>query len=170
MPPWKPVPGYGEFAGARSLPADEIATLSRWASGGAPEGNPADLPPPPPHQSARLAHPDLVVRMAKAFTVPAEGPDLYRCFVLPLNLTATDMSTRSSSGRAIREWCIMRILFVDRSQAGPKLEAEPGAGYPCFGAPGFLPAARAGRLVAWIAADSYAGRCFSDVESDAPIW
>ncbi len=144
MPPWKPVPGFGDFAGARSMSAAEIATLSRWAASGAPEGNPADLPVPPPHDGARLAHPDLVARMAKAFSVPAEGPDLYRCFVLPLELASDRyvdaLEFRPSNPKVVHH----AILFVDRNRAGPKLEAEPGAGYPCFGAPGFLPAAGLG--------------------------
>jgi hypothetical protein len=88
MPPWKPDPGYGEFAGARGLTPVEIEAIRRWAQAGAPEGNPADLPSAPEGNSAKLAHPDLVVRMPKPFAIPAEGPDLYRCFVLPLGLPA----------------------------------------------------------------------------------
>jgi hypothetical protein len=30
MPPWKPVPGFGEFLEPRRLADDEIATLLRW--------------------------------------------------------------------------------------------------------------------------------------------
>src|SRR5215813_2685553 len=42
MPPWKPEPGYGgPFQGARGLSGQEIGTIERWTSGGAPEGDPA---------------------------------------------------------------------------------------------------------------------------------
>src|SRR5438552_3478067 len=45
MPPWKPVPGYGEFKDANYLSDAEIATLKHWAEARAPEGSSADLPP-----------------------------------------------------------------------------------------------------------------------------
>src|SRR5262245_28996326 len=38
MPPWKPEPGYGEFADARRLDDGEIGTIRRWFEAGAPEG------------------------------------------------------------------------------------------------------------------------------------
>ena len=30
MPPWKPVPGAGDFDGSRRMTAQEIATIERW--------------------------------------------------------------------------------------------------------------------------------------------
>ena len=144
MPPWKPEPGYGEFAGVRGLTAGQIATIRRWADAGAPEGNPSHLPALPARHSLTLAYPNLVARMPKPFAVPAEGPDLYRCFVLPLELDAERyvdaVEFRPSNPKVVQH----AIFFVDRSGAGRKLEAEPGAGYPCFGAPGFLPGAGLG--------------------------
>src|SRR5688572_2529660 len=47
MPPWKPVAGHGEFAGARSLSAAEIALIKQWVAGGAIEGDAKALPPAP---------------------------------------------------------------------------------------------------------------------------
>jgi len=85
MPPWPPVEGYGEFRGERRLSAEEIATLKRWAEAGAPEGDPEHLPPKPEFSSGwRLGEPDRVIEMAEAYTLPADGPDLFRNFVLPL--------------------------------------------------------------------------------------
>ncbi len=46
MPPWKPVNAHGVFKGERSLTDQEIQTLSQWATNGAPEGDPLDLPDP----------------------------------------------------------------------------------------------------------------------------
>jgi hypothetical protein len=144
MPPWKPVAGYGEFACARGLTRAEIETIRRWAEAGAPQGNPSDLPVAPEIHSAKIAHPDLIARMPKAFVIPAEGPDLYRCFVLPLGLDAEHyvdvVEFRPGNPKVVHH----AILFVDRAGAGRKLEAEPGGGYPCFGAPGFLPGAGLG--------------------------
>src|SRR5258708_36842574 len=47
MPPWFADPHYGNFANAPRLPAREIETIEAWADGGAPEGNPRDLPSAP---------------------------------------------------------------------------------------------------------------------------
>src|SRR5262249_44242996 len=46
MPPWKPVPGFGDFLESRRLSDQERATLVDWIDAGAPEGDPAKLPPP----------------------------------------------------------------------------------------------------------------------------
>ena len=48
MPPWHIDPSVGiqDFQNDRSLTTAEIDTIVRWADGGAPRGNPADLPPP----------------------------------------------------------------------------------------------------------------------------
>ena len=40
MPPWKPVPGGGEFDGERRLTNRELELIQRWIADGAPEGAP----------------------------------------------------------------------------------------------------------------------------------
>src|SRR5262249_3863123 len=39
MPPWKPLPGHGEFREARRLGAETIALLARWVDGGGVDGD-----------------------------------------------------------------------------------------------------------------------------------
>ncbi len=83
MPPWhldKTV-GIQEYENDISLSDDEIATIVQWADAGAPEGDPADMPPPveyPPayewELEAELGPPDFVVR-SEPFTVVANGQD-----------------------------------------------------------------------------------------------
>lgn len=51
MPPWNAVKGFGDFAPDYGLAQEEIATISSWVEGGAPEGDPNHLPPLPPLQS-----------------------------------------------------------------------------------------------------------------------
>lgn len=81
MPPWLPEAGYREFAGTRRLADGEIATIRAWAAAGAPEGDPADLPPAPTFTSVwPLGEPDLVVEMPD-YEVPGNGRDLYRNLV-----------------------------------------------------------------------------------------
>ena len=86
MPPWKPEEGYGDpFQGARGLQQHEIDMIERWVSGGAPEGDRADLPEAPRWTDAwRLGTPDVVVRMADPYELRADGPDVFRNFVLPI--------------------------------------------------------------------------------------
>src|SRR5690242_8182254 len=83
MPPWKPVAGYGRFHGERRLSQRETEMLRAWADAGAPEGDPAQLPVAPKFPAAwQLGPPDLVAEMPQPFAVPADGPDLYECFVI----------------------------------------------------------------------------------------
>src|SRR5947209_12533398 len=39
MPPWKPVPGKGEFLDARALTEHEIGLIAAWVAGGTVEGD-----------------------------------------------------------------------------------------------------------------------------------
>src|SRR5687768_13497528 len=47
MPPWHidPAVGIQHYKGDRSLSQKELDTIVAWASNGAPQGNPADMPP-----------------------------------------------------------------------------------------------------------------------------
>jgi hypothetical protein len=45
MPPWGAVKGFGEFHPDPSLSQEEVKLLADWVEGGAPEGDPALLPP-----------------------------------------------------------------------------------------------------------------------------
>jgi tetratricopeptide (TPR) repeat protein len=90
MPPWKPDPGHGDFAGVRRLSDAEIDTIQQWVAEGAHEGDPATRPPTPPLAAGwRLGQPDLIVSMPARYTVPATGDDIYRNFIIPIPLTAT---------------------------------------------------------------------------------
>ena len=79
MPPWyieKDV-GIQRFKDDWSLSDAEIATIAAWVDGGAPRGNPADMPAPPPFIDVdewEIGQPDLVVS-SPAFEVAAEAPD-----------------------------------------------------------------------------------------------
>ena len=81
MPPWfieKNV-GVQQFKDDPSLSDAEIAMIGAWVDAGAPQGNPADMPPPrqfPPSGQWTLGTPDLVVTSAKT-TVKARGSDWY---------------------------------------------------------------------------------------------
>jgi Flp pilus assembly protein TadD len=85
MPPWLPEPGYGDFAGVRSLTADQLGVIQQWIAEGAIEGNRADLPPKPEWPAGwQLGVPDLVVTTPQPYTLAAEGKDVYRNLVIPI--------------------------------------------------------------------------------------
>lgn len=87
MPPWPPARGYVEFQNERRLSVAERKFLQQWLAEGSLEGDPKDLPPLPQWKEGwALGKPDLVVTMPKAFQFGAEGADVYRNFVIPIEM------------------------------------------------------------------------------------
>ena len=88
MPPWHADPKHGTFVNDRSLSAADKATLARWANGGAPEGNPADLPPAPAFTEGwSIGQPDVILELPVEYKVPADGFVEYEYFEIPTNFT-----------------------------------------------------------------------------------
>ena len=137
MPPW--LPSAPHFRDERRLSDAEIATLSHWAAAGAPAGDLASAPAPPHFPDGwQLGAPDLEAKMAMDFAVPADGNDLYRCFVAPASI-AQDHWVRAVDMRPGNPQVVHHaILFQDIS--GTARKRDTGSGYDCFGTPGFLPA------------------------------
>ena len=142
MPPWKPVPGFGEFLDVRRLGDGEIALIRDWVAAGAPEGNPNDLPPARQWPKTwTLGAPDAILAPESAYEVPSTDRDLYRCFVIPtrfpedIYLSAVDFIPGN------RQIVHHVLTYLDTTGTSVKLdELDPGLGYTCFGGPGFLPA------------------------------
>ena len=131
MPPWKPHPGFGVFDGTPRLSAQEVAILDDWATAGAPEGNPADLPPPPTFAEGwQLGQPDLVLTMAEPFAVPAEGTDVYRTFVLPMPpgeaRTVAAIEFRPGNPKVVHH---SRLFVDDTGDSRRRDEADPAVGF-----------------------------------------
>jgi hypothetical protein len=71
--------GIQKFKNDPSLSDQEIEMIGKWVDAGAPQGNPADMPPPKQFADSgewQIGTPDLVVKFP-AYTVPAAGPDLF---------------------------------------------------------------------------------------------
>jgi Flp pilus assembly protein TadD len=131
MPPWKPVPGTGEFLDSRALTDDEIRTIARWVAEGATEGEPSDLPPMPQWSSDwQFGTPDLIVTMADAYEVPSTGPDVFRTFVMPIP-TGTPRFVRAIEFRPGNARVLHHAnIGVDRTRASRHLDdRDPGPGY-----------------------------------------
>jgi peroxiredoxin len=83
MPPWHADPQHGRFANENRLTDAELALIRNWVAAGAPEGNPADLPPPKTYATGWQLdrEPDRVFAMAsRPFSVKAEGEVRYQYF------------------------------------------------------------------------------------------
>jgi Flp pilus assembly protein TadD len=90
MPPWLPEPGYGDFADVRRLSDGDRELIKRWVSAGMPEGDPKAAPAPPHYDATwLLGKPDLILKVARPFTVPAGGTDVFRNLILPYTLGQT---------------------------------------------------------------------------------
>ena len=77
MPPWSGESERAVFRNDLSLSAKQIATITAWAAGGAPEGDPTDLPPTPTFSEGwTLGEPDYVLTLDRV-EVPAEGEDIF---------------------------------------------------------------------------------------------
>jgi len=79
MPPWYIEKNIGiqRYKDDPSLSAAEIATIAKWADGGAPKGDPADMPPPKrflDFDTWNIGTPDLIVK-TKDVVVKVNAPD-----------------------------------------------------------------------------------------------
>jgi hypothetical protein len=88
MPPWFADPHYGKFSNANSLTADQIATISAWADGQAPMGDPKDMPPPREFlEGWQIGKPDLVIPLPLPFDIPSSGVIDYQHIIVPTGFT-----------------------------------------------------------------------------------
>jgi hypothetical protein len=139
MPPWKPEHGVGPvLKHDQSLSGAEIAILEAWTEAGAPLGDPKDMPPPADFPvDWKLGPPDLVLEPDEDFAIPASGPDIYRCFVIPTNLVKQTFLSAIDFRPGNRGVVHHISAYLDTSGAGRKRdEAEKGPGYTSFSGPG----------------------------------
>ena len=99
MPPWHidRTIGLQKFKNDRSLSDEQVEMISAWVNAGAPEGNPADLPPASQFSDSTdwsIGTPDVIVNWE--YTVPASGPDLYG------DIFTTDLVGKMQNGRYIK--------------------------------------------------------------------
>jgi hypothetical protein len=88
MPPWHADAESGTFDNERRLSAEEKELIRRWADGGAPEGDPKDLPAAPAFTDGwSIGKPDVVFQMAEDYSVPATGTVQYEYFTIPTNFS-----------------------------------------------------------------------------------
>ena len=88
MPPWHADAPAGTFHNERSLSDRDRQTLTAWATGGAPNGDPKDLPAQPTFTEGwALGKPDVVLEMLEDYRIPAKGTIQYEWFYIPTNFS-----------------------------------------------------------------------------------
>jgi mono/diheme cytochrome c family protein len=88
MPPWHAVGGDIPLLDDRRLTDAEVSLVAAWVAAGRPEGDPSEAPAPRVFPDEwQLGTPDLVIEMEEAYDLPADGPDIYRNFVIRTGLT-----------------------------------------------------------------------------------
>ena len=148
MPPWHADAEYGDFADARRLTTEQITTLASWVKTGMPEGDPKKAPALPVFTEGwQLGKPDLILTMPAGFDLPASGPDIYRNFVLPLNLPEERWVRAVEFRPSARKVVHHALFFVDPSGDARKKEGKDGK--PGFAGMGAGRSARGGSLGGW---------------------
>jgi hypothetical protein len=131
MPPWKAV--GGDFVGQRHLTDEQIALFQRWADAGAPEGD-GPLPKLPVFPTGwSLGTPDLIVKMPEAYDIPADGRDIYRAFVIPVQVPAGKyvraLEYRPGNRRIVHHAV---ITTLNKAETAKRLKADGDATGPGF--------------------------------------
>lgn len=131
MPPWHAEAGHAELLNPRVLTEQQIATLRRWHESGAPEGDLRKLPQRPAFTEGwQLGKPDLIVKMDRPFKLYAEGKDIYRNFVFPLNLPEDKFVRAIEFRPGARSIVHHALFFLDDTGAAREADAaDPEPGY-----------------------------------------
>ena len=131
MPPWKPEPGYGEFAGERRLSDRQVELIQQWVELDTPEGDVNDLPSAPRWAGDwQLGKPDLVVSMPEPYLLGNDGPDVFRTFVIPIDVSTgryvKGLEFLPGVPRAVHH----ANIKIDRTRSSRRLDDDdPGPGF-----------------------------------------
>ena len=137
MPPWKPIHTGIKFSNDRRLSEQEKGQIDDWIAAGCPEGDPARTPKAPDFPDGwSLGTPDLIVRMDRPFSIPADGPDLYRSFVFPVGLPE-DKWIKAIEVRPTARGAVHHALFFLDIDGAAK-EQKSADGQPGFAGMNFM--------------------------------
>lgn len=133
MPPWHADPSHGEFVNDRRMNDADVRTILAWADGGAPEGDPRELPPVPAFTDGwQIGTPDAVFAMQEDYAVPASGTVEYKYFEVPTHFTEdryiTAYEVRPGDRRAVHHV----IVFARPPARPPAAGGTPPRPQPTF--------------------------------------
>jgi hypothetical protein len=128
MPPWFIDRNIGiqHFKNDISLRDDEISAIVEWVDGGAPIGEPKDMPPPakfPDITAWQIGTPDLVVKMPGERIVKTAAPDWWGDVVTELPAVTEDRYIKAVEVKPIRGYDV-----IHHAVAGIVTDEEPADG------------------------------------------
>jgi tetratricopeptide (TPR) repeat protein/mono/diheme cytochrome c family protein len=132
MPPWLPEHGYGDFADERRLSDEQIQLIGQWVKNGTPEGKPTNAPATQPWKEGwQLGQPDMIAQMPQAYTLPADGKDIYRNFVVPLSHDSSRWVRAVELHAGNRQVVHHSFIMFDNSGSARRSDAQDAEiGYP----------------------------------------
>ncbi|MEM7294828.1 MAG: redoxin domain-containing protein, partial [Pseudomonadota bacterium] len=143
MPPWPAAKGRGHFRDERHLNQRQLELLSAWADQGAPLGDNDQAMPSPrwPSPDWINGEPDLVIEMDQAFRISADGPDIYRYFVVPVEVARDQhiigLEFRPGDPKAVHH----SLVYIDYTGRARSKDAEDDEyGFSVFNTGGFISA------------------------------
>ena len=166
MPPWPPGRRSPAYVGqaARTLTAQQRATLVAWATKGGKVDGPSRPPARPERPILRPGERLLNLRMQLAYEPSAQKgvTDDYRCFLLDPKQSAdgsvTSVRIEPGQSRVVHHVILFRVSPSQVAAAKGLDRESSGTGWSCFGGTG-LPAGESGAGIAdslnnanWIAA------------------
>jgi len=140
MPPWhidKTV-GIQHFQNDRSLSDEQIDLIARWVDGGAPLGDPKELPAARQWRddvdwqlAAQFGPPDLVLK-SEPYTMPAHGQDVWFKPLSEIPITeprwvrAVEIRPATPAGRRITHHALAYLLQNEPNAPGNRPDAATG--------------------------------------------
>ena len=140
MPPWHADPKYGHFLNDISLSDADKEMIYKWVAAGAPEGSPADLPPPREFVSgwSLPRKPDLVLNVqAEPYRVPAKGVVQYQYFTVDPGFKEGKWITESQIIPGSAPVVHHVLCFVRPPNHQRSIDEENGLGYLAAYVPGY---------------------------------
>ena len=137
MPPWPPDVSYQTLAHERILTPQEITLINDWINNGTQQGNIANAPAPPVYSSAaQITAPDISLVMPN-YVVPPLSSDMYRCFVMPTNVSVDKYLAAIEILPGNRNIVHHVLVYQDVANTALTLGSlDPDPGYTSFGGPG----------------------------------
>lgn len=136
MPPWPPNISYSRLAHERVLSVQQKNDLADWVNIGMLRGDSTLEPAPPVFSTAsEITNPNLILSIPNY--IVNTTTDLYRCFVLPTNLSTAQYITGLEAIPGNRSIVHHILIFSDTSSTPAQLDAaDPAPGYTNFGGTG----------------------------------
>lgn len=127
MPPWPPTAKSQPFRHDRRLTSVERKMLLDWVDAGAPAGDLTKAPAVPKFTNGwTLGEPDMVLSMSEAFSVPADGRDIYRWFSLPLD-SDEDLYIKAFEFKATSNGVVHHaLIYADLQKEGRSKTSRDG--------------------------------------------